>query len=126
MHYIITIAVLLSPATKLGQGYIFTGICHSVNGGGLPQCMLGYPPPREQTTPQEQIPQKQAPPPGAGTPVANTDPGAEHAGRYRQSGGGTHPTGMQSCFCLHFQRLNWCGLRKNFNSGCGIATKNKN
>ena len=21
------------PATKLGQGYIFTGVCHSVNGG---------------------------------------------------------------------------------------------
>ena len=25
----------LTPATKFGQGYIFTGICHSVNGGGL-------------------------------------------------------------------------------------------
>ena len=24
----------LPPATKLGQGYIFTGICHSVNRGG--------------------------------------------------------------------------------------------
>ena len=26
--------VLLPPATKLGQGYIFTGVCHSVNRGG--------------------------------------------------------------------------------------------
>ena len=24
----------LPPATKLGQGYIFTGVCDSVNGGG--------------------------------------------------------------------------------------------
>ena len=27
---------LLPPATKLGQGYIFTGICHSVNREGVP------------------------------------------------------------------------------------------
>ena len=26
-----------------------------------------------------------------------TPPGAEHAGRYGQRAGGTHPTGMQSC-----------------------------
>ena len=64
---------------------------HSVHGGFLPQCMLGYhplgagrPTPRDQTTPL-----------GAGTP-----PGAEHAGRYGQRAGGTHPTGMQSCFLL--------------------------
>ena len=25
----------LPPATKLGQGYIFTGVCHSVNRGGV-------------------------------------------------------------------------------------------
>ena len=25
---------LLPPATKLGQGYVFTGVCHSVNRGG--------------------------------------------------------------------------------------------
>ena len=29
---------------SLGQGYIFTDVCHSVNRGGLPQCMLGYTP----------------------------------------------------------------------------------
>ena len=26
--------VFLPPATKLGQGYIFTGVCDSVHGGG--------------------------------------------------------------------------------------------
>ena len=27
--------LLLPPATKLGQGYIFAGVCDSVNGGGV-------------------------------------------------------------------------------------------
>ena len=27
-------AVLLPPATKLGQGYVFTGVCDSVHRGG--------------------------------------------------------------------------------------------
>ena len=36
-------ANLLPPATKLGQGYIFTGVCYSVNRGvdcsqGVPGC----------------------------------------------------------------------------------------
>ena len=29
-------SVLLPPATKLGQGYIFTGVCDSVYRGGAP------------------------------------------------------------------------------------------
>ena len=33
------VLVLLPPATKLGQGNVFTGVCDSVNGG------LGVPPP---------------------------------------------------------------------------------
>ena len=32
-YYIQYISVLLPPATKLGQGYIFTGVCDSVNRG---------------------------------------------------------------------------------------------
>ena len=42
-------SVFLPAVTKLGQGNVFTGVCDSVNRGGLPQCMLGYhhhPPPR--------------------------------------------------------------------------------
>ena len=62
-------------------------------GGVLPHCMLGYtPPPPETGTP---------PPPGpkAGTlPREQTPPSTVHAGRYVQQAGGTHPTGMQSCF----------------------------
>ena len=43
---------------SLGQGNIFTPVCHSVHGGGLPQCMLGYHPPDQA-------------PPGPATPHAH-------------------------------------------------------
>ena len=43
--------------TKLGQGYIFTGVCDSVQGGCLPQCMIppwqGRPLPGKETPPPE-------------------------------------------------------------------------
>ena len=33
---------LLPPTRKLGQGYIFTGVCHSVNKrGAIPACIAG-------------------------------------------------------------------------------------
>ena len=54
--------LFLPPATKLGQGYVFTRVCDSVHGAGcLPQCMLGYTP-RGQTSPQEQTPPAADPP----------------------------------------------------------------
>ena len=68
----------------LGQGYVFTGVCDSVNRGGVPH------PPPEQTPPSEQIPPEQ-------TPREQT-PTSEHAVRYGQCAGGTHPTGIQSCY----------------------------
>ena len=65
-------SVFLPAATKLSQGNVFTGVCDSVHGGGgLPQCMLGYPqsrPPRadplqeQPPPPQEQIPPQSRPP----------------------------------------------------------------
>ena len=70
--------LLLPPATKLGQGNIFTDVCDSGRRGGLPQCMFGYPPP-----------------PGTGR---HPPPRAEHTGRYGQRAGGMHPNGMQYCF----------------------------
>ena len=83
--------MLLPPVTKLGQGYIFTGICDSVNsGGGSASVHAGIPP-----HPPDQGP---GTPPGADPPGADTHPpSAEHAGRYGQRAGGAHPTGMQSC-----------------------------
>ena len=85
----ILLECILVTARKrsLGQVNIFTPVCHSVHGGGLPQCMLG--PPGTRHPPRTRHPPPQ---PGPGTP-----PGAEHAGRYAQRAGGTHPTGIQSC-----------------------------
>ena len=57
--------------------------------------MLGcHPPPRPGTAPP---PGPGTAPPGAGNPLGVGTPGAEHAGRYGQRAGGTHPTKMQSC-----------------------------
>ena len=45
---------------------------------------------------------KTPPPPGAdipqGPPGSRPPPRAVHAGRYGQQAGGTHPTGMHSCY----------------------------
>ena len=102
----------LPPATKFGQGYVFTGMCDSVHRGVcLSACWdtppeqtpppRSRPPPRpgrpplEQTPPSSRHPPKTRHPPGQALPPP---PGTEHAGRYGQCAGGTHPTGMQSCF----------------------------
>ena len=77
-------------------------------------------PPKANTPPEQTCPLKQTlprsrhaqcPPLGADPPEQThpsqsrhtppqeqTPPAAEHAGRYGQRAGGTHPTGMQSCF----------------------------
>ena len=83
----------LPPANEVWGKVIFSETCvkNSVHGGwgttvggGLPQCMLGY-----------HLPPEPGTPPG-------TPPPAEHAGRYGQRAGGTHPTGMQYCFPIVF------------------------
>ena len=50
------------PQWSCGQGNIFTPVCHSVHGGVLPQCMLGYPPGPD--------------PPRADTPTGTRPPGS--------------------------------------------------
>ena len=58
-------------------------VCRQGGGEGcLPQCMLGYTPPPDQTPPGSRHP----PPPGKQTPA------------YGQRAAGSHPTGMHSCF----------------------------
>ena len=66
---------LLSAATKLGQGNIFTSVCQEFcpqgeGGGCLPQCMLGYTPPSPGADPPESRPNLPGaePPPGSGRP----------------------------------------------------------
>ena len=69
----------LPPATKLGQGLIFTGVCDSVHRGGLPQCMLGADPPGSRHPPDQAPPHGSRPPweqtpPRPGTPHTGADP----------------------------------------------------
>ena len=99
--------IFLPPATKFGQGYIFTGICHSVNrgagglftGGVVSQHAL------RQTLPQSRHPPRAETPPDKTPPRQDTPPPrAEHAARYGQRTGGTHPTGMQTCVHRYFQQ----------------------
>ena len=101
--------MLLPAATKLGQGYVFTGVCDSVHRGGgcLPQCMLGcqtpppgsrHPPPqiRHTTTtsprqgtsppPGSRHPPDQAHPPGPGTPPRNRHTTTPPPSRYPPPG----------------------------------------
>ena len=85
----------IPAATKLGQGNVFTCVCDSVNRGGLPQCMLGYPP--EQTTPPGPDPTPPHPP-GADTPPSRHTPPGKQTPGYGQRAAGMHPTGMHSCF----------------------------
>ena len=85
---LLLLLLLLPPATKLGQGYIFTGVCDSVHGGGL-------------------VPGRWVPGPGVPGPEGVHGLG----GAWSQGGawwrpprtataaGGTHPTGMHSCCC---------------------------
>ena len=75
------VMILVTARNEVWGKVIFSQACLiQFTGGGLPQCMLGYHPQTRRSPPR-------SPPP----------PAAEHAGRYGQRTGGTHPTGMQSC-----------------------------
>ena len=73
----------LPPATKLGQGYAFTGVCDSVHRGGVPDQV--HPPgtrytprpgtpPRTGTPPDQVHPRPGTPPCGPGTPPDQVHP----------------------------------------------------
>ena len=64
---------LFPPATKLGQGYVFTGVCDSVHRGDV--CLSAC---WDTHTPWEQTaPPGSRHPPGADTPPRQTPPGAD-------------------------------------------------
>ena len=73
----------------MAEGNVFTGICHSVQGGGY---IKHAPPPSSECTPP---PLKWMHPPGQKTDS--------------QQPVGTHPTGMHTCVCV-------CTWRKNSKS----------
>ena len=60
--------------------FLHLSVILSTGGGGLPQCMLGCPPP----------------PAGRAPPGRQTPPG------YGHWSAGTHPTGMHSCIIMYF------------------------
>ena len=70
----------LPPATKLGQGYIFTGVCDSVHRGG--GCLV-----------------RGVSGPGGGVWSGGV-PGGDPPGT-ATAAGGTHPTGMHSCLMVY-------------------------
>ena len=100
---------MLLPATKLTQGYIFTGICDSVHGGGSESVHAGITPPSKADPSHgkaDSLTARQTPlarrPPGKADPLPwkGRPPCAVHAGRYAQQAGGMHPTGMQFLFSV--------------------------
>ena len=64
----------LTPATKLGQGYVFTGVCDSVHRGGAWSATVhaGIPPP-----PLEQTPRSRQTPPWSRPPEQTPSPGKQ-------------------------------------------------
>ena len=67
--------------------FLHLSVIHSVHrgGGGLPQCMLGYPPPGADTPPEQtppgsrHLPEADTNPPGSRYPPgADTPPGSSH------------------------------------------------
>ena len=86
--------IYLPPATKLGQGYIFTGVCHSVNMGGV--CSWGV------SAPGGGVCSQGVSAPGGVSALGGVCsrggqvPGGDPPGT-ATAAGGTHPTGMHSC-----------------------------
>ena len=58
----LSIPIVFYRPQRSCEGYVFTPVCHSVHGGALSQCMLGYHPP------QSRHPLGAGTLPGPGTP----------------------------------------------------------
>ena len=105
----VTALQVITAANEVWGKVIFskTYVKNSVHRGRvyLSACWDTHPPGAD-TPPEADTPWEQTPPPGADTPLGADTPQeqtpsrTEHAGRYGQCAGGTHPTGMQSCFVL--------------------------
>ena len=104
---------LLPPATKLGQGYVFTRVCDSVHRGVcLSACWDTHPPARRPPPGKAELPPGKENPLARRPPLARqTPPCAVHAGRYGQQVGGMHPTGMHFLFSIYISLIK-CGFSK--------------
>ena len=104
--------------------FLHVSVSHSVHRGSA-SVHVGIPPPRADTPSWEQTPPKSRhTPPGSRHPPRADTPGTEHAGRYGQRAGGTHPTGMQSCYyiCASFISLRF--YVRWSNTGANLRLKN--
>ena len=114
---------LLPPATKLGQGNIFTGICDSVKGGASSQegvCSRGVSGPGEGGVWSQGV--------SVLGVVWSQGVSAPDGARWRPPGtapvaGGTHPTGMHSCFAYKFISFSWT-IKKSHTCLLKSATHN--
>ena len=89
------LVIVTARKRNMGQGNIFTPVCHSVHREGVPQCMLGYHPPGPDTPPPRQ---DRAPPPGPSTtPPRTMHPSPDHAPfpRDHATPGTMHPPGTR-------------------------------
>ena len=81
--------ISLPPATKLGQGYVFTRVCDSVHGGVLSQHAM-----------------QQVSGGGCLLPGGSAPGGAWwRAPGMATAAGGTHPTGMYSCCLIRLRSM---------------------
>ena len=89
----------------MGQGNVFTPVCHSVPRDVWPEQTTPWAdtPPGRHPFPLRRHPPGQTPP-WPDTPQADT-PSVQCMLRYGQQAGGTHPTGMQSCFSLNLKDI---------------------
>ena len=94
---------LLLPATKLGQGRVFTGVCDSVNRGVSASVHAGIPHPLEQTPPTSRHSPEQTPPgadpPEQTSPQEQTPPWSRHPPR-----ADTPPPGSRACLGIRSTR----------------------
>ena len=83
--------------TNIIQSYVFTPVCQSFCSRGVSASVQAWiHTPLRRRPPWGQTPREQTPP-------RSRHPPAVHAGRYGQQAGGTHPTGMHTCFEGFFQ-----------------------
>ena len=98
--YVVDI-LLLPPATKLGQGYVFTGFCDSVHSGGVPDQVhpqvhppIPSTPPRPETPPRTRYTPPPRPGIHPGTRYTPLVPGTPPRTRYNPPDK-VHPPGIR-------------------------------
>ena len=100
--------LFLPAATKLGEGYIFTGVCLSTEGRVSASAHAGIPPSPDQAPPLGPDP------PGPGSPPDQAPPPGKRTPAYGLQAAGTHPTGMHSCYNFLVTYLIFYNINKLF------------